>query len=136
MLDCEGEKGEGFTCNLFVVSVLKAIHLQGEGKVEKRWSARMRVCEGATGVDEVGFGVRKVGRKWREVDEFRTKQGLFFHGVDGRRRETSAECFVRSKVRQTSEWKCPVRVKKRANCGLHLTACAVSGAGVESGVGR
>ena len=43
----EEKKGEGFTRNLFVVSVLKAIRLQGEGKVEKRWSARMRVCEGA-----------------------------------------------------------------------------------------
>ena len=57
MLDCEGEKGEGFTCNLFVVSVLKGFLLQGEGKVEKRWSARMRVCEGARGTKEVGFGV-------------------------------------------------------------------------------
>jgi len=54
---CEGEKGEGFTCNNLLVSVLNGFLLQGEGKVEKRWSARMRVCEGARGTNEVGFGV-------------------------------------------------------------------------------
>lgn len=57
MLGCEGEKGELFTCNELVASVLKGFLLQGEGKVEKRWSARMRVCEGARGTKEVGFGV-------------------------------------------------------------------------------
>ena len=61
---CEGEKGEDFTCNNLLVSVLNGFLLQGEGKVEKRWSARMRVCEGARGTKEVGFGVRKVGRNW------------------------------------------------------------------------
>ena len=64
MFDGEGEKGEGFTCNELVTSDLFAIRLPGEGKVEKRWSARMRVCEGARGTNKVGFGVRKVGRNW------------------------------------------------------------------------
>ena len=54
---CEGEKGEGFTYNNLLVSVLNVFLLQGEGKVEKRWSARMRVCEGARETNEVGFGV-------------------------------------------------------------------------------
>ena len=64
MFGCEGEKGEGFTCNNLLVGILGGFLLQGEGKVEKRWSARMRVCEGARGANEVGFGVRKVGRNW------------------------------------------------------------------------
>ena len=57
MFRCEGKKGEGFTCNNLLFSVLKGFPLQGEGKVEKQWSARMRVCEGARGTNEVGFGV-------------------------------------------------------------------------------
>ena len=57
LFGCEGEKGEGFTCNNLLVSVLNGFLLQGEGKVEKRWSARMRVREGARGTKEVGFGV-------------------------------------------------------------------------------
>ena len=57
MFRCEGEKGEGFTSNNLLVSILGGFLLQGEGKVEKLWSARMRVCEGAIGANEVGFGV-------------------------------------------------------------------------------